>query len=230
MWGGVTMRNLAGLALAMLAFQVLGADVAPATPDNPLSADGLQRREGKWFEQVWTRRFYDIRSYRWIIYEAPRIEYAHDAPVDPTTSPTSANAVASTQQLTQQQKDSLAVIVTTAFRDQLGKSTYFELTTQPGPDVLILRSSLLDVVSFVPPDVAAVDDVEISDVGEATLTLELYDSLSDAIMVRVVGPVAAKHDTTSSATAADAVRHLAEIWATALRERIDSAASIPRDS
>ena len=186
-----------------------------------LSYDGLQRRETKVFEHLWVRKYFDVRSYHKIIFKAPHIEYR---PVMKGSGDAS-NGFA----LNQRQKDSLAQIVDKAFQTELAKSKFFKLTTEPGPDVLIIRGDLLDVVSFVPPSASGRNDLlAVADIGEATLSMELYDSESDSIMVRALERVAAKHDESAPpTTAADAVQRTATQWASILRERLDAAASIP---
>ncbi len=200
----------------------LNANAAtPTKAADELSYDGLQRRDTKVFEHLWVRKYFDVRSYKKIIFKAPHIEYR---PVMKGSGDDAAGFP-----LNQRQKDSLFEIVNRAFQSELAKSTKFTLTTEPGPDVLIIRGDLLDVVSFVPPAASGKGDLlSVADIGEATLNMELYDSISDAIVVRALERVSAKHDAgTPPTTAAEAVQRTATQWATILRERLDAAASIP---
>ena len=216
---------LAIVVSACLSASVATLNVNAATPPtkaaDELSYDGLQRRDSKVFEHLWVRKYFDVRSYKKIIFKAPHIEYR---PVMKGSGDDSAGFP-----LNQRQKDSLFEIVNKAFQSELAKSTKFTLTTEPGPDVLIIRGDLLDVVSFVPPAASGKGDLlSVADIGEATLNMELYDSISDAIVVRALERVSAKHDAgTPATTAADAVQRTATQWATILRERLDAAASIP---
>jgi hypothetical protein len=216
---------LAIVVSACLSASVATLNVNAATPPtkaaDELSYDGLQRRDSKVFEHLWVRKYFEVRSYKKIIFKAPHIEYR---PVMKGSGDDSAGFP-----LNQRQKDSLFEIVNKAFQSELAKSTKFTLTTEPGPDVLIIRGDLLDVVSFVPPAASGKGDLlSVADIGEATLNMELYDSISDAIVVRALERVSAKHDAgTPATTAADAVQRTATQWATILRERLDAAASIP---
>ncbi len=55
------------------------------------------------------------------------------------------------------------------------------------PDVLLIRGALLDVVSYVPPDnISGRGSVFLSSVGEATLVIELRDSITNAILARAI--------------------------------------------
>ena len=88
--------------------------------------------------------------------------------------------------MTEAQRERLLATVREAFLKELGKSTRFTLVDEPGPDVLMIRGTLLDVVSFVPPDTAGRTEVFLSSVGEATLVLEVRDSITHAIFARAV--------------------------------------------
>ena len=114
-----------------------------------------------------------------------------------------------------------------AFVEELGKSKHFAIVTEPGPDVLLIRGALFDVVSYVPPDpVGARADVYLSRVGEATLVLELRDSITEAILARAVDRRAAENigGTLQYSTRvfnATEVKRLARTWGSLLRERLD---------
>ena len=207
------------LLIALFAF--FGMSANAASPSEELSYDGLQRRDSKVFEHLWVRKYFDVRSYHKVIFKSPHIEYR---PV--MKGQTGAEAGVA---LTQRQKDSLYDILNKAFQSELAKSKFFQLTTEPGPDVLLIRGDLLDVVSHVPADASGKNDLlKVAEVGEATLVMELYDSESDSIMVRAIERVTAKRDPGAApSTAAEAVQQTATQWASILRERMDAAASIP---
>ena len=207
------------LLIALCAF--IGMSANAASPTDELSYDGLQRRDSKVFEHLWVRKYFDVRSYHKVIFKSPHIEYR---PV--MKGQTGAEAGVA---LTQRQKDSLYEILNKAFQSELAKSKFFQLTTEPGPDVLLIRGDLLDVVSHVPANASGKNDLlQVAEVGEATLVMELYDSESDSIMVRAIERVVAKRDPGAApSTAAEAVERTATQWASILRERLDAAASIP---
>jgi hypothetical protein len=209
----------ASLLIALCAF--IGMSANAASPSDELSYDGLQRRDSKVFEHLWVRKYFDVRSYHKVIFKSPHIEYR---PV--MKGQTGAEAGVA---LTQRQKDSLYEILNKAFQSELAKSKFFQLTTEPGPDVLLIRGDLLDVVSHVPANSSGKNDLlQVAEVGEATLVMELYDSESDSIMVRAIERVVAKRDPGAApSTAAEAVQQTATQWASILRERMDAAASIP---
>jgi hypothetical protein len=112
------------------------------------------------------------------------------------------------------------------FLEELGKSKYYTIVSEPGPDVLLIRGGLLDVVSYVPPEpVGGRADFYLSRVGEATLVLEVRDSITEAILARAVDRRAAE-DVSSMRESnrvnnRSQVRRLARIWGSMLRDRLD---------
>jgi hypothetical protein len=89
----------------------------------------------------------------------------------------------------------------------------------------------LDVVSFVPPESVGRSDIYLARIAEATLVLEIRDSITEAIMVRAVDRRAAEQGKGSVVTPsnrvtnATEVRRLARTWARMLRERLDDFAA-----
>ena len=125
-------------------------------------------------------------------------------------------------------KKRLRKVVAEAFLDELGKSEKYTLVNESGADVLVVRGALLDVVSYVPPDpVGGRSTVYLSSVGEATLVLEIRDSITNAILVRVVDRRAAEQMGGSLGMESNRVTNTAEVkrvarrWASLLRTRLD---------
>ena len=96
---------------------------------------------------------------------------------------------------------------------------------QAGPDVLILRGAMLDIVSFVPPEMAGRHDIYLSAVGAATLVVEGIDSMSGEVVFRAVERRAADAGRTilaNTVTTYAEVRRWARRQATTLREGLES--------
>ena len=86
---------------------------------------------------------------------------------------------------------------------------------------------MLDVVSFVPPEPVGRSDVYLRSVGEATLVVELRDSITNAILARSVDRRAAERpgqdlQWSNPVNNRAEVRRLARRWATRLRENLDA--------
>jgi hypothetical protein len=92
---------------------------------------------------------------------------------------------------------------------------------------LLIRGALLDVVSFAPPEesMGIRDSVYLSSVGEATLVIELRDSITEAILARAVDRRAAESAfefrESNRVNNTQEVRRLAGTWARLLRDQLD---------
>lgn len=62
----------------------------------------------------------------------------------------------------------------------------FTLVKELGPDVLLIRAGLLDIVSFVPPERIGRSEIYLTEIGQVTLVLELRDSITNAILLRAI--------------------------------------------
>jgi len=131
--------------------------------------------------------------------------------------------------LTEEQRERLRSVVGEAFKTALAQSQKFEIVDQPGPDTLAIWGGLVDVVSFVPPDAVGRSNIYLSAVGEATLVIEIRDSESNAVLVRIIDRKAAQDPgvalRSTSVTNWSEVQQLARTWATQLREGLDEAAT-----
>ncbi len=129
------------LVLLMTSAAVCSARAAGA--EFEMSADGLYRRESSVFNELWVRKFFDVRSYHKVMFAPSFIAYR------PLTQAAQTHANAPTASpLTPRQMESLRDIVDTTFREELAKSRYFTLTTVPGPDVLTVQGNLVNIVSL----------------------------------------------------------------------------------
>jgi hypothetical protein len=195
----------------LLVALLLAAPLAYAT-DTPQS--DLVQRQSPLFDELWMRPYFDVRTYSKMLLEAPEIEYG------PMSEP-----------LTGEQQQWLKQTVDEAFRDELAKSRYFKPAKAPGPDVLTAKVQLEDVVSFAKPGAAIDSSRALADVGEATLVLELFDSLSKAITARATARVKAERTAEDQSSTAShdnraAVERAAQEWAKRVRERLDEIASV----
>ena len=124
-------------------------------------------------------------------------------------------------------KQKLIDTVSEVFVEELQKSKHFEIVGEAGPDVLIIVGVLHDIVSRVPPDMIGRGEIYLSSVGEATLIIELRDSLSGETIYRAVDRRAAERAggsvaRSSSVTTWSEVRRMARRWATRLTQGLDS--------
>ena len=213
-------RLALGVALAL---GVQGCAVTPALqagPNAEVTHDGLTRVDNTRLQAVWLRPDIDLSTYTGMILENAGIEFR---PVR------SGRNTDNTFPLSETDKERFVEIVTEEFRSTLSESERFEIVTAPGPDVLVVRGTLLDVVSNVPPRDSGRTQIILQQVGEATLVVEVYDSQSGAILARAAERRAAE-DQSGRATRAgnmegwEQVRDLAGLWARTFRRGLEELA------
>lgn len=76
-------------------------------------------------------------------------------------------------------------IVSDAFVKEIQKAKNFELVDEVGPNTLIMRGAVLDIISQVPPETVGRSEIYLRSIGEATLVLELIDAQDGAVLAVV---------------------------------------------
>lgn len=111
------------------------------------------------------------------------------------------------------------------FREELETNKTLALTEQPGPQTLIVRPSLINL-DVAAPDIRTTARTYnyTSNAGEATLVLEVFDSVSGDVLARVIDRQEARdHDyykLTSSVTNRADARKLFRRWADRLHQQL----------
>lgn len=208
---------------------------APPTIDTGAEAertfDGLYPVRNTRADEAWARPGIDLSRYSKILLQEVGIEYRPGGEAGRTWA---ARSRGGPFEVTERQKERLREIVREEFMEELRNSSRYGIVDEPGPDVLLVRGALLDVVSYVPPEpVGARTEVFLSKVGEATLVIELRDSITETILARAVDRRAAEPAglilvESNRVTNAAEVRRLARSWARSLRQRLDEFGSPPR--
>ncbi len=220
--------SILSLLAAMIACMLLMSGCASSTPtidtspEAEVTFDGLYPIKGGSADAAWARPDADISQYSKIMLQGVGIEYR---PGGESGRLYHSRSSADHFELTERQKAGFEEVVRDKFRDELGKSERFTIVDEPGPDVLLIRGGLLDVVSYVPPDMIGRGEIYLSRVGEATLVLEIRDSVSEAIIARAVDRRAAEDSMglqqSNRASNTAEVRQMVSVWARKLRERLD---------
>jgi len=218
-------RQISLIAAAILL--ATGCAVSNPTIDTSAEADmtfdGLYPVKGGTADAAWARPGADISQYSKIMLQGVGIEYR---PGGESGRLYHARSTADHFEITDKQKARFVEVMRDTFLDELGRSEHFTIVDKPGPDVLLIRGALLDVVSYVPPESVGRNEIFLSSVGEATLVLEIRDSVSEAIIARAVDRRAAEGSMTMTRSNrvnnASEVRRMARTWARLLRERLDS--------
>lgn len=216
-----TFRVSVLLGSALLATAVAAAPQFKTGPLAEITFDGLHRIEDPAVDMAWAKLDINLTRYTKVMLMPVGMAFKADGA-------RSASSAAGFP-LSDRQKQMLRDTVQEAFAEELGKLKQYTITDQPGPDVLLVCGALLDVVSHVPPQQAARGGYVLRDVGEATLVLELRDSMSEEILARVVDRRAASSAFPRKASAVSTqaeVRNAAHHWAGMLRKRLDGLSSL----
>ena len=215
---------------------LVGCETAPPTiqtgPDAELSFDGLHKVDNSQADLAWARPDFDISGYTKIWPVGAGIEYRQ---VKDRGRSSMARSQGGPYFIDDKARARFETVVGDVFKEELQKIEKYELVDGPGPDVLMVRGGLLDVISYVPPDaIGGRSEVFLSSVGEATLVLELRDSETGTILARSVdrraaadmgGTLQRSNTVTNTAEVKRVIRH----WASRLREGLDGFGQQPSD-
>ncbi len=109
-------------------------------------------------------------------------------------------------------------VVTAEFVKEINRSKQFEIVNEIGPDTLLVRALLLDIISNVPPDYTGTADVYLSAVGEATFVFELIDAETGEVMATVgerrrIQPPTRLYDISRAVATSATVMNDVKVWA-----------------
>jgi len=194
-------------------------------PDAEVTIDGLVRVDNAAVPLAYRKPGMDLTSYTRFMLDPVEIAYQKD-PGNRGRSEMGGGG--DNFALTPSQMENLRGMFQDAVAEALTRDNGYELTTEPGPDVLRVSASLVDLVVSVPTDMAGRQQVYTRSYGLVSLILELRDSESGEILVRAGDRRDPTRNTDASLAAVTpgAVRadtqRLFRYWADLLRERLDA--------
>jgi hypothetical protein len=124
-------------------------------------------------------------------------------------------------------KTEVAKLFHETFQETMEEDDGYQLVDKPDDDVLIFRPAIIDL-DITAPDIPVAGRVTnyVASAGEATLYLELFDSVSGEILMRIVDRKAMRNygyaRWANSVTNRQDARKLFKGWAGMLREGMDS--------
>jgi hypothetical protein len=188
---------------------------APVSAAPPVEWDGLQRVASKQFALVYLQPGADFRGYSKVILEPTEVAFHKNWRRDYNSTTRGISGRVSERDV----EDAVSKGVAAAsdlFTDAWRKGGY-EIAAAPGPDVLRVKTAILNI-SVKAPEVRSSSRsyTFTEDAGNATLLVELRDSMTGALLGRVVDQRLAGDNTvgwrTSVSNRAD-FRELVEAWA-----------------
>lgn len=216
---------VAGLAtVAIVGCASSGAPTIQTGPDAEVTFDGLHRVDNSRAEYAWARPDLDLSKYSKILAVSDGFEYRQATNEGRTEAERNRGGPYVIPQEARERFEAMAAEV---FQEELSQVRNWEFVTEPGPDVMILRGAMLDIFTNVPPERTATrSNVFVSEVGRATLVLELRDSTTNTVLARSVDtrwaerPGGTMMESNRVTNAAEA-RRLIRRWAERLRESLD---------
>lgn len=215
--------------LAAVAFGT--SSCAPSTPTlqtgpgAEVTYDGLHRVDNTTMDAAWMKPDLDLSRYTGLMLVGAGMSFT---PVDDEGQRWWPDVdVQGEFPISEENRKRLQEEMRKAFEEELSKAERYELVNEPGPGVLLLAGALIDVVSKVPPVDECVGrcEVYLSEIGEATLVLELRDSVTNEVLVRAVDRRVAESAgwpiEANSVTVWPEVRRLAQSWARLARQRLE---------
>lgn len=172
------------LSAAMLGPVAAPAPAQEAAAPSAASWDGLVEVNARRLDAAFLAPGADFRPYTKVMIDEPEVAFRQNWMRDMNRSRSTGRRVtdADAQRILDSVGSSTVDIFARAFTD-----AGFEVVTRPGPDVLELRIGILDLFVNAPDTMSAGRSVSFTaNAGEATLVLEARDSLTRALLARVV--------------------------------------------
>ncbi len=194
-------------------------------PEAEVTVDGLVRVDNAVVPVAYRKPDMDLTSYTRFMLDPVEVAYQKD-PGNRMRSGVGAN---DNFALTPSQMETLKGMFREAVVAALTKDDGYELTTEPGPDVLRITAALVDLVVRVPTQRSGGRQRNFTrSYGLVTAVLELRDSQSGEILARAADRRDPTRDTSAGLAEVSPTfvrsdtRRLFEHWANLLRERLDA--------
>jgi hypothetical protein len=213
----LTASMVCGMLMSAAAFAQATSPANDAA-NAQVTSDGLYRLNDSVLERAWVKPGVDLSAYDKIMVLPVGLTFK-DVPRHSRNS----------YPITDQQKQTLVDIVPEALGAELGKMTSYQLTSEPGKGTLSVYGAVLDIVSYVPPEPVGRGATFVRTLGEATLVVELRDSVTGEVVARAADRRAVSPAFVQRSNAVNnrvEVRNAARRWATDLRRQIDAFAHL----
>ncbi len=148
-------------------------------PQAEVTLDGLYKLDNTVMALAYATPDLDLRPYTKFMLDPVDIAYERDPRGASRPGTASGNF-----ELTPRQTERLKELFSEAIVETLTREEGYPLVEQPGPDVLRLTVSLIDLVVRVPTDVSGRSRVFAASYGEVTMIVEVRDSETGEILVR----------------------------------------------
>jgi hypothetical protein len=194
--------------------------------DEVMGRDGLQKISVKGLELAYARPGASLAAYKRVKLDPVEVQF--DRSWDPTRT---GSRIKLSAEEREKIRASVAKLVEEEFAKTLQKGGTYQIATEPGPDVLRAKISVLNVYINAPTGTGAGrSKTYVSSAGQMTLLAELSDSVSGQMLARVAdrreGNSLARMERSDRIGNEGAAREVAAAWAQILRNALDKAHAI----
>ncbi len=154
--------------LAVLVVPVALAQV-PAPPED------MEKVKGK-FSEVWVNPNADFTKYDKILPGDAEFQFRDVGPAKKYRTNTISSGNKREFGILESEQEKFQQVVGDAFLKEMERSKKFTVVTDAQPGTLLIEGAVMDIVSFVPPEMVGRSEVYMADIGAATLVLEIHDA------------------------------------------------------
>jgi hypothetical protein len=154
-----------------------------ALAHEPTPPDDLEKVKGK-FSEVWVNPNADFTQYDKILPGEAEFQFRDVGPAKKYRSST----LSSNQRefgVSESEQEKFKQVVSDAFIKEMARSKKFTVVSDAQPGTLLIEGAVMDIVSYVPPDMIGRNEVYLADVGAATLVLEIHDAMTGETLAYV---------------------------------------------
>jgi uncharacterized protein DUF3313 len=214
--------SIRGLLIGSGVLALLNGCVVNAPPVAEQTADGLVRVQSKQVDTVYAARGLTLAPYKRVMLDSVELAFKVDwEKRHPEVSESDVARIRSQG----------AAVFYEIFSSALSMNGGYPLTTQPGPDVLRITTTISELDVAATPGTSGTQRMYVVSPSDLTLLMELRDSRSGALLVRAIdrekgrsfGNLQVADSVSNSAEA----RRALEMWAGLLRGALDSARTMP---
>ncbi len=220
------------LGVSLASLWLLTGCPATTTPtinlDSEPTDQGLYELAGIDVDEAWAKPGVDMARYSKILLGGIDVEFR---PGGETRTSRIALSSGGPFAVSEEEQAEYRSISAEEIPEELGRSGRYELADESGPDTLLVTVQLMDLVSNIPPDVSGRNDVYISELGEATVILEVRDSVTQELLARTVERHTAEGierqvEVSVVVTNTSEIRRLFSIFGRELRGQLDDIGSL----
>lgn len=222
----ILLHQMACTALVFASLMLApSANVLAADPFPQVSPEGLQLQKDTTLRAVYLKPGASFAAYKRVAILDCFVQFAKDFQQDYNEDEMGMGEEITTRQMTKI-TTGLATEFKTVFTQELQANGGYPVVNFGAADVLILRPAIINLVVTAPDLMTANMSVTVvASAGQMTLYLELYDSLTNTLLARIIDPEADASpmaEVASSVTNKMAADRILRRWADMMRKHLDA--------